>query len=355
MKAATQSVRWEDLAVLNQELAALARAGLPLDRGLARAANDLGGRAGALGRRISERLAQGATLSQALEAEAAVVPPLYRAVVAAGERTGELAAALLRVAELSARLRALRANVGLALVYPLLVCFFAAGAWTIWSQWVFSAQREAAEDFGVPLPALLAAWQHILATVHGVVPLPVFPSLLLVAVVAWWYASGRTSLVTSRGAAKALAWVPWAGSVVRWSQQAVLAEMLLLLLEHGVPADEALPLAAEAAGGGPLADGAKQLAAQFRQGKLPRQHALASLPALDAWLLALPHGHAAALRLLRSAAQRYHRRAEARLLLARVALPCFLLICFLWPLVMAYAASVFLPTIRLIEKVGQLG
>lgn len=343
----------EDLAVLNQELSALLRAGLPLDAGLAAAARELSGEAGALAGRLAERLARGEGLSQALEGERAVIPPLYRAVVAAGERTGDLAAALARAAELAGRLGTLRANTGLALVYPLLVCFVAAMGWTVWSTWLFPMQLEAARDVRFALPNVIVGVHRLLHAVHRVVPLPIFPGLLLLAALLWWRGAGRISILAGSRTVWWWAWVPWAGRVICWSRQAVVADTLALLLEHGVPADEALLVAAEAAGGGELSVGTARLAAQMRRGQPPEQGPAVRLPALAAWLLAAPRGQAAAVRLLQTAAERYRRWAESRLNLARVALPYVFLICFLGPLVMAYTASVFVPTISFMENVAR--
>jgi general secretion pathway protein F len=346
-----RALQLEDLVVLNEELAALVRAGLPLDVGLAEAARELGGGAGALARRLSERLARGERLSEALEAERGLVPPLYRAVVAAGERSGDLAGPLARVAELTARLRSLRANTGLALVYPVVVCLVAAGAWTLWSRWLFPVQLEAAGDVRLALPEWLRGLHRVLIAVDGTVPLPVFPGILLLALLVWWRQSGRTSVLAAGRAAWLLGWVPWSGKVLRWSQQALLAETLAVLLEHRVSAEEALPLAAEAAGGGALAAGAAELADQLRRGQRPGHEAAARLPALAAWLLAVPYGHSTALRLLRAAAERYRHWAETRVQLARTGLPYLLIIFFLGPLVLAYSASVFVPTLRFLEAV----
>lgn len=352
MSKAGRALRLEDLEVLNQELAALVRAGLPLDAGLVQAAEELGGGAGELAARLAERLARGESLCEALEGERALVSPLYRAIVAAGERSGELATALAGVVDLAGRLRILRANTGLALVYPLLVCLVASAAWTLWSTWLFPAQLEAARELRVRLPELVVGLHRILQAVHRHVPLPVFPGLLLLGVLIWWRRSGRTSLLLGKRRAWLFGWVPWAGKVMLWSRQAVLAETLALLLEHGVPADEALTLATEAAGGGELADEAAALAAQICRGQEPRHKSTVRIPALAAWSLAVPQGQAVAVRLLRAAGDRYRRWAESRLSLARVALPYVLLVCFLAPLVMAYTVSVFVPTVSFMKQVA---
>ena len=88
------SITIEQLFALNEEIRALVRAGVPLERGLHTAARDLRGRLGRITGALAGRLNRGESLVQALEAEKQVLPPLYRAVVEAGARSGQLPVAL---------------------------------------------------------------------------------------------------------------------------------------------------------------------------------------------------------------------------------------------------------------------
>ena len=74
----------DELGALNEEIAALARAGVPLERGLLRAGSDLSGSLKKITQALGSRLSRGESLPRALEAEKAAIPPLYRAVVEAG-------------------------------------------------------------------------------------------------------------------------------------------------------------------------------------------------------------------------------------------------------------------------------
>src|SRR3954466_9501814 len=84
----------EHLIALNDEIAALARAGMPLERGLMGVGGDLPGRLGRIASAIGRRMESGQTLPEALEAEGPAVPATYRAVVEAGLKSGRLAEAL---------------------------------------------------------------------------------------------------------------------------------------------------------------------------------------------------------------------------------------------------------------------
>src|SRR5436309_2247221 len=84
----------DHLIALNDEIAALARAGLPLERGLREVGRDLSGNLSAVMKRLSGRMEQGASLSEALATERDHFPPVYLAVVEAGLRAGRLPSAL---------------------------------------------------------------------------------------------------------------------------------------------------------------------------------------------------------------------------------------------------------------------
>jgi len=61
------SISLEQLIALNDEIAALSRAGMPLERGLLEVGSDLPGRLGAITTDIGSRMSRGENLSQALE------------------------------------------------------------------------------------------------------------------------------------------------------------------------------------------------------------------------------------------------------------------------------------------------
>lgn len=109
----------EDLAQLDRQLLELVESGVSLPVGLAAYAHELrAGRLGAVVAGLRADLEAGLPLSQAMARQGAALPPLYRALVAAGEAGGDLAGCLLLLheqaevdAEAGRRLRE-------ALVYP---------------------------------------------------------------------------------------------------------------------------------------------------------------------------------------------------------------------------------------------
>src|SRR4051812_38592603 len=81
----------EDLITLNEEIAGMARAGLPLDQGLTALAREMGrGRLQAVTRQLADDLRAGLTLPQALQKQQGRIPSFYAALLAAGIRSGRI-------------------------------------------------------------------------------------------------------------------------------------------------------------------------------------------------------------------------------------------------------------------------
>src|SRR5206468_2843247 len=81
----------EDLIALNEEIAGMARAGLPLDQGLAALAREMGrGRLQRVTAGVAEDLRAGRTLPEALARQGGRVPPYYAGLVTAGIRSGRV-------------------------------------------------------------------------------------------------------------------------------------------------------------------------------------------------------------------------------------------------------------------------
>src|SRR5262245_23349033 len=125
--ASPGAISIEQLLALNEEIAALVRAGIPLDRGLLEAGRDVRGRLGRIAASLGRRLKKGESLVEALESERQSIPPLYRAVVEAGTQAGRLPIALEGLARYVRGYGEARTAIGLALWYPLIVLSLAYG------------------------------------------------------------------------------------------------------------------------------------------------------------------------------------------------------------------------------------
>jgi type II secretory pathway component PulF len=286
----------DDLAALNREISALVASGLPLEEGLRQVACDYRGGVGSLAARLADETAAGKSLDAAIAAQGDALPPIYRAVVLAGLKSGRLAAALEGFAETAARIAALRRTIGHAAVYPLLVIIVAwvtllgvvclvipSYDWLGWNDrfWVTSLRMSSstAGKLAVAVPIALV-------------------SLAIL----WWRRSSRWQR-----------WIPGARRANQLSGQANFADLLQLLLSCRVTLPEALPLAANACGLAAIRQPAADLAAAIDSGHAPasQRDTIRQLPPLirAALLSNGPDAQQRFLPALRYAAMVYRERA----------------------------------------------
>src|SRR5712692_6033365 len=116
----------ETLIALNEEIAGMARAGLPLDQGLAALAREMGkGRLQQVTAALAKDLQAGQTLPEALNRQSGRVPPFYAGLVAAGIRTGRISEVLATLTTYARSVVNLRTIVLDAIFYPGVVLLIA--------------------------------------------------------------------------------------------------------------------------------------------------------------------------------------------------------------------------------------
>ena len=342
----------DELIALNDEIAALVRARVPLEPALIELGADMPGRLGKIAGMLAERASLGQSLPEVLSDESAGLPPVYRAVVEAGLRTGRLPAALEALAGSIRRVAETRRGVATAAIYPLLVLMVAWGLFAFFTY--FTAARiagplKAFDVGGRGLYEWLASCGKS-AMYWG----PALPLLILVLAAAWWYCSSRAAIAEPRLAGRLLGWLPWVGGTLRWSRTAAFAEVLALLVENRVGLDEAIVLAAEACGDRRMVPAARQLAAEIRRGEnLDRNvPGRKEFPPLLLWLMSTAERHTALLPALKHAAETYHRRAQHQAELARVFLPVVLTLVVGGSVALIYALTLFVPYTSMLRALG---
>ena len=230
------------LTIWTRQLAGLVDAGLPLERALTALADEAATpRQQALVAALRSEVNAGSPFAQALAAHPAEFSPMYCAVIAAGEHSGQLGLVLERLADdLEAR-QALRSKVMAALLYPaivsgialLIVLFLLAYAVPQVAS-VFTSSQRALPLLTVVMlaisQAVQAAWGWVLLAALGV---GVFTRLSL-----------RQPAVRERWDA---AWLrlPVVGALARGYNAAQCARTLALLIGAGVPMLKALQTAAD--------------------------------------------------------------------------------------------------------------
>jgi len=341
----------EELGLLCDEIAALSRAGVPLEGGLAGLASDLPGRMGRFAAAVAEQLKSGKNLPDAIAETGTVLPACFRAAIEAGLRSGRLSAALEGVAGSLRRLADLRRGVGAALVYPLVVVLLAYATLAFLAVYILPILLRANDTFGVEGPWFVSALVRLGATPHWVL-LP--PILLMLGAALWWWATGRAIAEESNWTHLALYFWPGLRRVQRDSRTAVEAEVLALLIENDVPLSDAIELAGDAAGDPRIRAVDTQVAAALRRGeKLSTASATAgdAAPVLR-WML-LGDRRETIVAALRHAAAGYQRRAVGRAELVRIWFPFAVTLFIGGGTVLAVGLALFLPFTNLMQGLAQ--
>jgi general secretion pathway protein F len=223
-----------DLRLFSQELALLLQSGITLLESLQTLRERDQGRPGAAPGvldTVIDALQQGLPVSAALAQVPQVFDPLFIAMVAAGERTGQLASTLAHHADYLTWSGALASRLKAALVYPLML--LGAGGAVVMFLLLYVLPRFAGvfDGLGQELPAASRALiaLGVAAAAHPVAALALAASGPALALLAWRWPRLRTAV-----AAWAWRW-PALGPRLRTVALARLYRGLGLLLGAGVP------------------------------------------------------------------------------------------------------------------------
>ena len=347
------AISLDELIALNDEIAALVRAGIPLDRGLLDLAPDLPGRLGRIAASLGERTARGESLSEALAAEQGRLPRMYAVVVEAGIRTGRLTVVLERLATTARQMVELRSMAGSALLYPLIVFFLAYLLWIGFVLWTAPIAAPAYESFDLNS----AVWLEQAAGAGSTIRYwgPAVPLLVLGLFAAWWLLSGR-ALVVQSGAARWLGWIPGGRRLLRSLQAAMFADVLSLLVEANAPLEDSVSLAAEASGSRLIKFEAERLVARLREGASLEEclSVAPGFPPLLCWLVLTGQQQGALDAALRHAAETYRERARQRAEAAQLLLPLLLTVGIGGGTVLAYGLLLFWPWTSLLKTLSEM-
>lgn len=338
----------EDLAAFNDEICALSKAGVPLALGLPAATAGLRRRVVALSNRLAVRLSEGHSLEEAMASEGETFPPVYRALVAVGVKTGRLDRALGSLSTFARSLETLGQQISLALLYPTLVLLTAFVI--LWGLQVVWWPRLVV--MGVEIPEFLVMLLRVLA-----VP------LVILSVGIFWRLSPhslarpvKSSIWHPARLATALLLVlPWVGRILANYHRAAFTELLGLLLEQGIPLTEAVPLAIDGSGDRRLAARrdllVQHLEAGGRLGDCLQENRLAT-PFLS-WMLIAAERRGALVPTLKQATSILRRRAAYQAEWFRMVFPVLAVVIIGGGAVLCTTLSVFAPLVELFDVLDQ--
>jgi type II secretory pathway component PulF len=343
----------DDLITLNEQIASMARAGLPLDQGLAALAREMGrGRLQRLTAEIAEDLRAGHPLPEAIQRRGERVPPFYAGLIQAGVRSGNLGAVLATLTVYARSISDLRATIANALFYPLVVLAFAGFLAAFLCFYIIPQFEQIFRDFNMKLPALT---EWVFAIARDPLKVIVLPLAIMIAVV--W----ARRVVLRRTETGRIGWahfvyaVPVAGGLIQSSRLAAFTELLAILVDNGVPLPEAFRLAGQASSDPRLAVAGRHVEEDMGQG-LSLGEALRNrglVPELIAWMTNFGEHRGTLGTTLHRVADIYRKQAELRASMLRSMLPPTLIVSTAGVIVALFVLAVMMPLIKLLEGLSQ--
>lgn len=359
--AGAASVTMEDLIALNAEITSLVRAGIPLELGLGTFASSLDGRLGKLAARLSQRMQQGLSLDQALEADGDQCPEMYRAVVRTGLKSGRLPEALESLTGFAQSILELRQRVGLAFLYPFIVFFLAYGLFVFMMTTVLPRALYAYRDMQlIPTPGVTRMLAIGESAVYWGPGIP----LVILLIILGWSASERRMLSASRAPRTALGrgfarvasfkWLPGIYGILANFHRAVFAELLAILIQHRIPLHESLRLAAESTGDARIVGEAHRLALGIEQGGTLSDGLKASqvFPPFMRWLLTAGEQQGALIPALQQINTIYRRRALHTTEWFKLFLPIAVVVILGGGATLVYALALFYPLAEMLRALN---
>jgi type II secretory pathway component PulF len=342
----------EDLAALNEEIAGMARAGLPLDQGLAALAREMG--RGPLKRVTSELandLRAGRTLPEALDRQAGRVPPFYSGLVAAGMRTGRLSEILATLTFYARSIADLRVLVTDALFYPGVIFLFGCCLVALFC-YVMPQYEDIFRAFNLQVPAVTTL---VLTIGHYPLELVGVPlSVVVVGVLVLRFTLRRTERGRAAWARLVYA-VPVIGTTVRAARLAAFTELLGILIDNEVPLPEAFRLAGQASSDPVMAAASRQIQEQLSQG-VPLGEVLRGrglVPEWLSWMTGMAQKRGTLGESLHQIAALYRRQIEMRAALLRSVLPPFLIVAVVGGFVAVFVFALLMPMLKLLEGLSK--
>ena len=343
----------EDLVALNEQIAGMARAGLPLDQGLTVLAREMGrGRLRRVTAAIGRDMQNGQTLPQALELRKAELPPYYASLATAGIRTGRLSEVLCTLTQYARSVAATRSIVIEAMAYPIMVIGFALAIFVFLTVMVLPQLTGILTEFKIPLPAPTYWAMQIGSAPIGWLLGPV------AAIIVLFFAARFFCQRTHPGRkiwSRLIYSLPLIGTMVHSARLAAFVDLLALLVTYEVPLPEAMQLAGEAGSDPFIVDQTRDIRTRLEHG-VTLGEALAArdlLPNWVAWMAKSGERRGDLPETLKQIAGVYRRHVEVRATVLRNVLPSITIIMTAAILTFGFVGVVAVPFISLLEGLSK--
>jgi type II secretory pathway component PulF len=341
----------DDLSALNEQLSALADAGVPLDIALGDADRPAAKDLERIRATVARRMNRGESLEQALEGDNEDVPASYRGLLQVGIHTGDFTTALDGSSRVAESLDDSRSTLQSAFVYPLVICMLAYIGLVGFCLYLVPVLQGLYESVRVE-----PGWGlRILQLLRDTLPYWVaIPPILMMLIVAAWQRSKPRSAVSGAHARGILGWLPGARRSLFQERCASFSASLKELLDVGTPFDEALRIAGDATNDPNLRAGASLLAADVRAGGLPSDNSRVAqlFPRFLRWAIWHADETTGRGRALEIAARMYREAADRRAERLRIMAPIVGVVLVGSTVVLGYGLALFVPFTELLRSLA---
>jgi type II secretory pathway component PulF len=339
----------DDFMALNDQLAALAEAGLPLSLGLDGDGDHATASLERINADVARRVSRGATLAEALD-DADRVPASYRCLMQIGLRSGQLDAALDGSQRLADAAEQSRYGLRAAFFYPLVVCGLAYLGLIGLCLWFEPTLEAVHEEFRLE-------WGSGLRVLHALrVAMPFWVPLPPLALLAWlaWRRFGKAASTTSVAPGGLLSRLTGATRAIEKQRWANFADSLAMLVTAQTPLAEALRMAACASGDADVSGAARALADSLDDKRPPaaNQAASGTIPPFLRWALLDSEPAVDRARALRMAADIYRDSSVRGAERARLLAPILACIVIGGGAALLYGLALFVPVVQLLKSVA---
>lgn len=340
----------DEFLFLNEQIASMASAGVPLDEGLLQLARDV--RRGSFRETIEEiaaDLKRGVPIEEAVRRHEGRMPLLYSRVIRAGVQTGRLPALLLGLNQHLRIMSQTRRLLWETLSYPVIVIGMGLAILAFFMICIVPQFKSVFADFGVSLPAVTLALVYISDVFPEVLAgmgLSVFGLVLL------WSAL-RTTPGGRRFRESVLMWIPVLGRVYRTSLISRFIHSTATCVEAGVPLPEAIRLSGDATGSGLVRADVEGIAQAAERGESVFAATQLSriIPPIFGYAVQVALGREQLPAMLKELSRTYEDRAVHAQAAARAVLfP--LMVILVGGLLLAGVLAVFLPLVTLVNAVS---
>jgi general secretion pathway protein F len=327
----------DEFMALNDQLAALVEAGVPLDV-------DLGPRTEAaatlerINALVARRVSQGASLTSAIETDDKLLTPSYRSMVQLGLRSENLAAGLIGSNRLAVSAQQSQRATRLALIYPLIVCGLAFIGLIGFCLFFVPVLESTYRNMQIPVRTGLQVLQSLRSS------LPYWASAVPLAallIIGW------------RGRSRSRSWpaLPGTTRAVFEERSASFADAVATLLDTGLPLPESLRLAADTWNNGSQSEATRHLAAALDQGQAISESSLVVVrfPPFLRWALVGSDSVTGRAQALKVAAKIYRQSATRRRRRLQIVVPMLIGLALGGAAALLYGLALFVPVVEMLR------